>query len=40
MINETRNAIETAAESGRTNIRTLNGDESWRGVYYLLEGDI
>ena len=40
MINETRNTIETAAESGRTDIRTLDGHKSWQGVYYLLEGNI
>lgn len=40
MINGTRNATEIAAESERTDIRTLDGHESWQGVYQLLEVDL
>lgn len=33
-------AIETAAESDRTDIRSLDGHESWQGVYYHLDVDL
>lgn len=34
------NAVTIDAETQRTDIRNLDGHESWQGVYYLLEGDI
>lgn len=40
MINETRNAIETAEEKQRTDIRVHDGHESWRGTYHLLRVEI
>lgn len=40
MINETRNAIETAEEKQRTDIRVHDGHESWEGTYHLLNADL
>lgn len=34
------NAATTDAETQRTDIRILDGHESWQGVYHLLEADL